>query len=228
MNPQGIEPIPRVIDPASDSGLLCIILGSIVISAFIFPTLMRLWQGFFKQLVRPHSEMMQMERTFNERAALFISLLQTIVMEGVALFCISATSASTPNPMASFGGVVSLAAILLLAQLGAYLAIGFAFSTPTATQSWIRSFLTTQSLAGYLLIIPALGSLFYPNSAGVFLSICAIIFFACRILFYIRSFAFFYTSPASLFYFFLYLCTVEIVPISAVWSLKGLFFNAFT
>ena len=230
MELQGIEPTLRVIDPATDSGLLCIILGSLVVNAFVFPTLLRLWRLFFKQLIRPHSDMMQAERTINERAAMVISLLQTVIMEGLILYCTFASQTSDmPHAavVASFCGVTALAAILLVAQLGAYCLIGFAFSTAAATQAWIRSFLATQSLAGYLLIIPALGGIFYPAFAGTTLTVCIIVFCLCRILFYIRSFAFFYTSPASLLYFFLYLCTVEIVPLSVVWSLKGLFFNAF-
>lgn len=229
MELQGIEPALRTINISADSGLLSIILGVLVVCSFLFPTLMRLWRAFFKQLIRPHSDLtMQVERTFNERAALFVSLLQTVVMEGVALFCATATFPAPDFPLASFGGIVILPAALLLLQICAYYVIGFAFSSPASTQLWLRSFFTTQSLAGYLLIIPALAALFYPNSAAAFLIVCVVVFCACRILFYIRSFAFFYTSPTSIFYFFLYLCTVEIVPITVAWSLKGLFFSIFS
>lgn len=228
MEPQGIEPALRAVNTSADSGLLSVVLGVLVVCSFLFPTLLRLWRAFFKQLVRSHSDLtMQVERTINERVALFVSLLQTIVMEGLALFCVTATHGE-PDPLASFAGMALLAIGLMAFQLSAYYAIGFAFSSPASTQMWIRSFLTTQSLAGYLLVIPALGGLFYPNSVGLFLTVCVVVLCACRILFYIRSFAFFYTSPTSLFYFFLYLCTVEIVPVLVAWSLKGLFFSIFT
>lgn len=223
---QGIEPTLRIIDPSTNSVLLCIILGCLVVNAFTFPTLLGQWQSFFKQLIRPHSNLMQAERTFNERTALAMSLVQTIIMEGIALYCITAHS-DTSEPVASFCGMTLLAAILFATQLVAYHLIGYAFATDAASQSWILSFLKSQSLTGYLLIIPSLGALFYPSAASGFIISGLTCFCLCRILFYIRSFAFFYTSAASLFYFFLYLCTVEIVPLSVVWTVKDFFFSIF-
>lgn len=206
----------------TDSGLLCVVMGCFVLNSLLFPTLLRLWRAFFKQLVRPHSDAQQVERTSTERVVLFVSLVQTVVFEAVGLFC-----ATGMHTFAQYCGLVVLASALMVIQLCGYNCVGFAFTGPSESRAWVRAFLSSQSLLGYLLIIPTLGALFYEHCAGGFLIASGVMFVLCRILFYIKGFAFFYTSIASIFYFFLYLCTLEIVPLAACWALTGYFSTLF-
>lgn len=218
---QGIEPLLRTAQSGSDSGLLALVMGCFIVNALLFPILMRLWRSFFRQLLRQRSDALPGERTSSERFVLAISLVQTLVFEGLALYCLTSPGAS--RPLASMLGLTTLALLLLGVQTAGYLAVGYAFATPAETRTWLRAFFTSQSLAGYLLIIPSMGALFYPQYSHAFLIGAAAAYALCRILFYIKGFTFFYTSPASLFYFFLYLCTLEMVPLAIVASLTSIF-----
>lgn len=211
-----IEPALRAAWSDTDSALLCVVIGCFVVNALLFPTLLRLWRAFFKQLVRPHSDVQQVERTSSERVVLGISLLQTMVFEALGLFC-----AVGAHSFAQYCGLLIAPAALMAVQLAGYNCVGFAFTGPAESRAWIRAFMASQSLLGYLIVIPTLGALFYPHFAVGFLIAAGVMYVACRILFYIKGFAFFYTSFSSLFYFFLYLCTLEIVPLAVVWALTG-------
>lgn len=217
-----IDPTLRATLGDVDSALLCVVLGCFVVNALLFPTLLRLWRAFFRQILRPRSDVQQAERTSSERVVMAISLVQTVAFEALALYC-----STSSHGFASYCGLLVGAAALMIVQIAGYECVGFAFSSPAETRSWLRAFFASQSLLGYLLIIPALGALFYPSAATAFLIAAGVVYVACRILFYIKGFAFFYTSPASIFYFFLYLCTLEIVPLAVVWSLTGFFSTLF-
>lgn len=224
---QGIEPALRAVGDGADSTLLAMVLGCAVVNTLAFPILLRLWGAFFKQILHPRADMMQgAERTFSERFVLFLSLVQAVMFEGLILF------RATPDIPAghsagAFCGLALLAAAMMAVQLGGYLAVGYAFAAPGEARPWMRSFFLSQSRLGYLLVIPAFGALFYPQYSSAFLIAAAVFYVVCRILFYIKGFAFFYTSAASLFYFFLYLCTLEIVPLVVVASLTGVFSTLF-
>lgn len=222
----GLDPILRPELPGSDSAILTVILAVAVVNAFMFPVMLRLWREFFKNLGRGRRQEPVNEHTVGERWVMVSALVLTVLAEALALFC--ARSDNPPSEaFAALMGTLVLVLIFHVVQTCGYLLMGYAFAPKGGTRNWLRSFVLSQSLMGYLMIVPALGALFYPTAASGFLIACGVIFVACRILFYINGFIIFYTSPASIFYFFLYLCTLEIVPLPAVWSVAGYFTQLF-
>lgn len=222
----GLEPAMRPVLPGFDSGIMTMILACFVVNALVFPTLLRLWREFFKELGRVRRTNMATEHTVSERWIMFIALMQTLLFEALTLFCAFRQSPGA-EAFRSFLGGLLLASLLMCVQVTGYLLVGYAFAPAGEMRRWLRSFVLTQTMAGYLLVLPALAALFYPTSAPVFCSVCLAIYIGCRILFCIKGFTIFYTSPASLFYFFLYLCTIEIVPLLTVWSVAGYFLQLF-
>lgn len=222
----GLEPAVRPLLPGFDSGIMTVILACIVVNALVFPTLLRLWREFFKELGRARRTNMATEHTAAERWIMFVALVQTLLFEALALFCVC-NQGQGAHAFQAFLGALLLAGLLMGVQLAGYSLVGYAFAPAGEIRPWLRSFVLTQTMAGYLLVLPALAALFYPMAAHVFCAICLAIYIGCRILFCIKGFTFFYTSPVSLFYFFLYLCTLEIVPLLTVRSVASYFLQLF-
>lgn len=220
-----VEPLARRAGADSDSVLLTVLLGVFIVSALCAPTMGRIAGNYFKQLFRSHREFLPSEKTLGERLVVTVSLLQTLTFEGMILYC--ALGAAGRPPIMSLAGVVLLCSLLLVVQLAGYRLVGYAFATPDESQAWQSAFFITQGICGYLLAVPAFAMLFYPNLMLPFLIAAGVIFAACRIPLYISEFRIFHIGNLSVIYFFLYLCTLEIVPLLAVWSLAGAFSSIF-
>lgn len=220
------EPAVRRIAAGSDSALLTVLLAVLIISAFCAPVVSRLVSNYFRQLFRSNREPLAGERTFSERLAVIICLIQTIAFEGLLLF--AAMGAHTDSPLPVFSGLAALCALLMLVQLVGYRLVGYAFANAEETHRWQSAFLITQSLLGYLLAVPAFGVLFYPSEFWTFWGISMGFYALCRIPLFISEFRIFKTDKFSLLYFFLYLCTLEIVPLLAIWRLAEFFSTLLT
>lgn len=206
----------RAAVPARDSGLLTGLLTVFVVSCFCAPTVWRLAADYFKQLFRSKREGFTYERTFGERLVLIAGLVQTVVYEGVLLFSVNAA-----DSLPALIRIVGLCAALLVLQLAAYRLVGYAFSTADDTRLWQSAFLITQASLGYMLAIPAFAAVFYPRAAAAWFSVGAVIFGLFRIPLYISEFRIFKTDNLSIFYFFLYLCSLEIVPLLTLWQISA-------
>lgn len=221
----GLEPTLRPDLTGFDSAATTAVVACFVVNALLFPVLMRLWREFFKELSHPRRRNdMASEHTVPERWVMAAATIQTLLMEAVVLF-----AACRPEA-AGFGALAALTLLttaLMASQTVGYLLVGYSFAPAGEIRPWLRAFVTSNSILGYLLAVPALGALFYPEASALFIAICALFFIGCRMLFYIKGFTIFYTSPASLFYFFLYLCTLEITPVLAVWAVARYFLNIF-
>lgn len=220
-----VDPIIRTAAARADSPLLTVLLAVIVVSCLCAPVMSRIVAAYFKQLVRSHHQAQSAEKTLGERLVVILGLLQTVAFGGLLLFC--ALGAGERPPLASLSGLTLLAALLLTVQLIGYRLVGYAFASSEQSHSWQSAFLVTQALCGYLLVVPAFGALFYPSLITVFAIIAGVVYVGCRIPLFISEFRIFHTDNLSIIYFFLYLCTLEIVPLLAVWSLAGVFSSLF-
>lgn len=223
--PSPIEPALRTAAASADSALLTALLAIIIVSGLCAPVMTRIVADYFKQLMRSHHQAQSGEKTLGERLVVIVGLLQTVVFGALLLFC--ALGAAERPPLASLAGLTLLTTLLLTGQLTGYRLVGYAFASTEESHSWLSAFLTTQALCGYLLVIPAFGALFYPSLTFAFAIAAGVVFVACRIPLFISEFRIFHTDNLSLIYFFLYLCTLEIVPLLAVWSLAGVFSSLF-
>ena len=89
--------------------------------------------------------------------------------------------------------LAGLCAVLYVFQWSACAAVGYAFAVqPIAgMRSFLGAFSSTQSVLGPLLLLPALGALFYPGMAMAFIYCGIGLFVLMRIFFHIKAFRIF-------------------------------------
>lgn len=225
MTEQGIQPLLRPQIAATDSTLLLILVVVLAINMLLIPTLTRNVKLFFKQLLRTHREAVPGEKTFNERLVVIFGVIQTLIFEALLLYC--ACGANMTPPLFSLTGLLILTTMLFAVQYCGYTLTGYAFASTEDTRVWTSAFLITQACAGFPFALTAFGALFYPVYLPAFLIAGLSIYILFRIPLYIREFRIFYTSPASIFYFFLYLCTLEIIPFIGVLAFANFFSKLF-
>lgn len=221
---RGLEAIPRHPLPGYDTGVMSLVLAVFLIIAVNFrhfsSYFKSVWQNLFSVRVRDNAFD---EHTVGEERVMISLLLLTCLCEGIMTYA-ALQGAGIPTP----GGFVSIAilsgaAILLyIFQLSAYQTVGFAFTGNAGRTQWIRGFNASQSLMGILMAVPALLSLFNPNISGTLCTIGLLLYITARVIFIIKGFRIFYENVFSLFYFILYLCSLEIIPILVCG--RGIFF----
>lgn len=220
----GLMPSPRQILPGYDSGVLAMAIGAFLLATIGLGGAGRIWSIFFHDLTHggPRSSMAATaEPTTGERWSVIVMLVQTFVCEGLLIFSAVHYTSSVPlSPQAYFRCAalcVACCAMLYFMQWLGYRIVAFAFAPhPSSdTKIWLRAFAATQSMLGLGLLFPAMGALFYPAAATLLICCGAVMYVGARILFIIKGFRIFYVNPFSLFHFFLYLCTLEILPLCA-------------
>ena len=221
----GIEPVMRTPMASNDSALLLSLIVVFAANLLLAPTLIRAVRVFFKQLMRTHHEGMPGEKTLGERLVVISGVIQTLIFEALLLYC--ACGADRMPPLAAMAGLLLLTLTLFGVQYVGYALTGYAFTSGENTRLWLSAFLLTQACAGFALAIPAMGALFYPRYLDTFLLIGIALYILFRIPLFIRELRIFYTSPGSIFYFFLYLCTLEIVPFIGVLAFVNFFSSLF-
>lgn len=221
----GLMPLPRQILPGYDSGVLAMAIGAFLLAVIGLRGAGRIWSVFFRDLTHggPATSMAATaEPTTGERWSVIAMLIQTFVCEGLLIFAAVHYNSRIPLPPQTYFSCAALCAgccaLLYMVQWIGYRTVAYAFAPNPATdsRSWLRAFSTTQSILGLGLLLPAMGALFYPAAATAMICGGAALYISARILFIIKGFRIFYVNPFSLFYFFLYLCTMEILPLYAV------------
>ncbi len=104
-----------------------------------------------------------------------------------------------------------------LFELLACTTVGYAFTDRVSAAQWRRGLNASSVLLGILLTIPTLVSLFYPSVTGAMLWVAAGLYAVSRIIYIAKGFRIFYNNFPSLLYFILYLCTLEIIPLIAIY-----------
>ena len=108
---------------------------------------------------------------------------------------------------------------LYLFQLLMCMLIGYVFTDKAEAVQWRRGQNAVSVLLGMALLLPTLAALFYPSVTAAMLILAAVLYIISRIIYIIKGFRIFYINFPSLLYFILYLCSVEIVPLVAAYSI---------
>ena len=119
------------------------------------------------------------------------------------------------------------AATLMMAVTGgyylfryiAYKIVGYVFADPVGRRQWVDGFLATEAYTGLFLIIPALLLVFMPQWHDTLIMVSLSIITVGRFLFIAKGARIFYVNLRSLLYFILYLCTLEIIPVLAIYGI---------
>ncbi len=221
---RGLEAIPRHPLPGYDTGVMSMVLAVFLIIAVNFhhfsSYLKVVWQNLFS--VRARDNVFD-EHTVGEERVMISLLLLTCLCEGIMAYAALQTAGiPTPGSFVSIASLSGAAILLYLFQLIAYQTVGFAFTGNAGRTQWIRGFNASQSFLGIFMAVPALLSLFNPNISGTLCAIGLLLYITSRVIFIIKGFRIFYENVFSLFYFILYLCSLEIIPILVCG--RGIFF----
>lgn len=217
----GLPGKPRHLNGAGDSGLLTILTTLFVVLALNFKYCPRIFANSFGDLwhIRRRANAFD-EHTARESRVLLLLILQYVACGGLLLY----------SAVQIFGGVkgapiftatallMALMAVYYAVQLSAYSTVGWLFTEPDRARQWLRGFNASQTLAGILLTVPALMTLFYPQAAEPTLMAAAGIYLAARAVFVLKGFRIFFNKITGLIYFILYLCTLEIIPAVLVYK----------
>ena len=119
------------------------------------------------------------------------------------------------QPVAKYVWALSAFVLLFfLAQQLLYRLLGYTFLPDKISRKLlIDGFNSSQSAMGLFLIPLAFVMLLFPATLEPMLCIAAMFYIFARIVFICKGFRIFFNNLASLLYFILYLCSVEIVPV---------------
>lgn len=209
----GLAPIPRAKLPGYDSGVMCLLIAIFLILTANFRHYSTFIKTFAQDLftVRRRANAFDNNNTMSETRVLVSLASLVCICEAVILF--SATNIEgVASTFIAIGLLTLLTGAYYITQLIAYRTVGYLFGTSADTRQWIKGFNASQSLLGLALLIPALLLLFNPGMASFLLSISVVLYGIARFIFISKGFRIFYENYSSLLYFFLYLCTLEIIP----------------
>ncbi|MDD6281663.1 MAG: DUF4271 domain-containing protein [Muribaculaceae bacterium] len=219
---QGIRGEVRPVDPGSDSGVLAAITLLLVLVGLNMKHVKRLFSTISADLwsVRRRSNLFD-NHTSKETRTILILLLQLFLFEGILLYLNFSRRGAEPQqeimlPVALLGAVMMG---LYLFQLLMCMLIGYVFTDKAEAVQWRRGQNAVSVLLGMALLLPTLAALFYPSVTAAMLILAAVLYIISRIIYIIKGFRIFYINFPSLLYFILYLCSVEIVPLVAAYSI---------
>lgn len=222
---EGIAPRSRTILPGYDSGVMCLLIAVFIFTASSLRHYSTFLKTFTQDLfsVRQRANAFDQTDTMSETRVQFSLIILLCVCEGVLLYGYGLYRGHHLPPFTAVGLLAAVCGIYYLAQLAAYAFTGYLFApTDTDTSLWIRGYNASQALLALLIAVPALLSLFNPSLMPLLLSIAIVLYCAARIIFISKGFRIFYKNFGSLVYFILYLCTLEIIPPIAMFSVVSM------
>lgn len=234
----GIEGEERAVPIGSDSGILSLVTGLLLMMMLIIHRCRKLFGALWQELLGMRSRANAFDdRTSGESSALILMSVQWSVCAGILLYCALALDGASllaglfgVEPLSLRPGfspfvdtvlLIGLALAYYAAQLATYWTLGYVFADPAGRRLYVQGFTASQSLLGFALLIPALVAIFYQSSAAAMVAVAAGLYVLARIIFIIKGFRIFYRNFGSLLYFILYLCTVEILPLILVYRLAA-------
>lgn len=219
---KGIEPVPRPQSPAGDP-----VVAGIFIALFLIVSLcLRHSRRLFGMLWRDLTSIRSREKGFDERTPADLRLVALFYIQLVIFLAMLTQSAlrlgdHIPQgvaPIALTGALALMWALYYVFARSAYFVLGYTFAPgEEAALHLVRGFNASQVLAGFALAVPAVCAVFWPPIALQAVIAAGAIYLLARIAFIVKCFRIFYTGTGSLLYFFLYLCTLEIVPMVIIY-----------
>ncbi|MCM1163117.1 MAG: DUF4271 domain-containing protein [Muribaculaceae bacterium] len=218
---EGLVPQPRTMLPGYDSGVLCLLIGLFLLLSYNFRHYSTFLKNFPTDLLSIRRREGTFEvRTFSETGVLMSIVLVACLSEGIIINAAMTglgLSAAVPGVFFVIGSLTLVAALYYLWQLGAYWTVGYVFTDKVSARLWMKGFNASQALTAFLLVVPALVVLFNPAATSIVVPLAVFFYILARSLFICKGFRLFYDNFSSLIYFILYLCTLEIVPLVAMY-----------
>lgn len=200
-----------------DNIILTVILALFVVMGLNAPNLRHITASFFADLVsrRQRANIFDIHNTAADARMILLMLIQTSVFEGVLLAGWVTTDGSTGYPLC-VAAMTGVAAAFNTFSYVACATVGYVFTTPENAGLWRHTLSTSQGLLGIGLLIPATISVLWAGDQWWAYISAAILYVMARMCYIFKGISFFYTNVLSSFYFILYLCALEIIPVLAV------------
>ena len=218
----GLEPAPLARRADTDPVLSASIVILLLVMMMCIRHSRRLIPAMIKDLLSVRTRKKSFdEHTANESRVIILFGIQFTVFAGILLSA-GADIATGHPPLTDTAmtllPTLALCGIYYIFQICAYWTVGFTFATSTGRRLWLRGFNASQSLLGFVMAIPALVVVFYPDAAGGALATAVAFYVFARLIFIFKGLRIFYQNFFSLLYFILYLCTLEIIPLIVVFK----------
>ncbi len=222
--PQSVTGIaPRESPPAyyNSTPLAAVMMATLLLLSVSRHGLRRTLKVYASQLwsVRGRRNVFDDEQTPAGPMAVVLGLVFT-VFGGVVLYNVHGLPVAP-----SFPGAAAMMALLgcyYMFERCAYWLVGYAFGSDEQRRLWLGGFASSQAFAGLGMAIPAILMVYMPQWHDILLIISLTIYFIFRLIFIGKGVRIFYRNFSSLLYFILYLCTLELLPLMALYTLSGL------
>lgn len=212
----GLLPVQRPLHTGHDSGFVTLIVMLMLALVFSIKHIRRIRGTLMRQLwiTRPRRDYDHL--TMSERRTVALMLIATVFLIGLVITAGLALKlpGSCQFTFASTLSVCAWVAGYFAFQYFIYFLIGYTFTTPEGRTLWLQGFTASMSMLGIMLILPGVAVVFYPSVTAPAVVLSMLFYAVSRIIFIYKGFRIFYTNFGSIVYFILYLCTLEIVPIT--------------
>lgn len=200
-----------------DNIILSVILALFVVMGLNAPNLRHIISTFFTDLVsrRQRANIFDIHNTAADARMILLMMIQTSVFEGVLLAGWVTADGSNSYPLC----VAALTGVAVIFNTFSYVAcatVGYVFTTPENAGLWRHTLSTSQGLLGIGLLIPATISVLWAGDQSWAYISAILLYGIARMCYIFKGISFFYNNVLSSFYFILYLCALEIIPVLAV------------
>lgn len=213
-DPEPLSPIA-----STDSALTAILIGTLLLVFFNADSISRAIRNYSHKLwsIRRRPNVFDDESIISLRVSAMLELV-FVVFGGIVISSLHVG----PQPLVFVKVLMSMCIMVayFLFQYAVYTVIGYTFADNDGCRQFIQGFLASQSFAALLLIVPALLLVYAPVWRRYFVIASLLIYCVCHLLFIGKGFRIFYRNYKSLFYFILYLCAVEIIPVLALYRVS--------
>ena len=217
------QPFAR--SPLHDTPSMALLLAGLLAVALRYHTGYKYIENFFHYMFSTRRrENLFEDHTFNETSILAALIANTCIVEGfliyfaVRLLCPELAPGLQSNVFLHIFTYCALALGFYSIQWLVYKTIGYTFSDKVGSKLWLDGFKSTQSLLGLLLLPVLVIVMLYPGNGKMLLTLAGALYIIARLIFIYKGFRIFYGNLASILYFILYLCAVEIVPLAIMAS----------
>lgn len=217
----GIEGIPRSTQTYTDSGVVSLLLGALILVALSYNNYGTYFHNALKNLLgyRSHNREFS-ERTLGE-VRLWTTLWIVLSLEE-ALVCYTLMEHYAPDVSSTPWLMILMLCGCTIGYNVFYLCVcrfvGSVFATGGESTQWLRGCNAAHTLLAIPMAVPALVGLFDPAACVAMGWTAAGLFVCARLVFISKGFIIFYEGIGSLMYFVLYLCSLEIIPL--LWVLR--------
>ena len=224
----GNEPALRNNHPGHDTGLMILLSVTFLLVAFNFNSYRRMLKTFGQDLwnVRRRANAFD-EHTTNERSLIAVLIFQLCVYAGILISAKMNTiiPLSPEKTITATYSMIGVYGVYYIFQLISYSLVGYTFADGINSSQWVKGFNASHIFLGFALIIPTVASIFYPTTSSTMWGIAVSLYVIARLLFIFKGFRIFYQKIHSLFYFILYLCTLEIIPVIFMYGISQIIFT---